>query len=346
MQKEQYFRTALLDWYAANHRDLPWRNTTDPYKIWLSEIILQQTRVDQGLAYYHKFIEAYPKVQDLAAAKEQEVLKLWQGLGYYSRARNLLYTAKMIIKDYNGKFPNTYHEILKLKGVGPYTAAAIASFAFKEAKAVVDGNVYRVLSRFLGIREAIDSTNGKKDFQDAADTLLDPTSPDTYNQAIMEFGALLCTAKSPNCEACPLNHECYAHKHHLQEELPFKAKKLKQKNRYFHYLVLEHQNKIALEQRTGKGIWENLYQFPLVEEEQAEQYKKMKNIVPNNKANLISSSATIKHQLSHQQLHIQFHKYELENKLDLDAKIIWLTKNELHDYPVPQVIANYIKDNL
>ncbi|MFB0925151.1 MAG: A/G-specific adenine glycosylase, partial [Vicingaceae bacterium] len=231
------FSEKLIVWYNEHKRDLPWRKTTDPYQIWLSEIILQQTRVNQGLDYFNKFIKKHPDIHSLAQSSEKDVLNLWQGLGYYSRARNLHFTAKYISNELNGEFPTEYKDILNLKGVGEYTAAAIASFAYKEAYPVVDGNVYRVLSRMFGIENPIDSTEGKKVFKQLATELIDTKNPDTYNQAIMEFGALQCTPKKPNCEDCPYLLECFAYKNGLITELPKKEKKIKQRNRYFNYLV-------------------------------------------------------------------------------------------------------------
>jgi len=248
------FSSKLINWYHQNKRDLPWRNSTDPYQIWLSEIILQQTRVDQGLSYFNKFIEHHPNVNSLANAPEKEVLNLWQGLGYYSRARNLHFTAKVISKEHKGIFPSDYNDILKLKGVGEYTAAAIASFAYNLSYPVIDGNVYRVLSRIFGIENPIDSSKGKKIFKALATELIDNKNPATYNQAIMEFGALQCTPKKPKCEDCPFRLECYALKNELTAELPKKEKKIKQRNRYFNYVVVIDNEKIYLKERKEKDI--------------------------------------------------------------------------------------------
>ncbi len=245
---------------------MPWRETSDPYCIWLSEIMLQQTRIEQGLPYYLAFTNAYPSIFDLANASEEEVLKLWQGLGYYSRARNLHATAKYIAFELNGKFPETYEGLLKLKGVGDYTASAIASISYNEPVAVVDGNVYRVLSRYFDIDTPINSTAGIKEFKLLAKELLDKEDPATYNQAIMEFGALQCKPQSPLCNTCPLSASCLALKNNKISMLPVKLKKGKIKKRYFNYLVFQsEENKTILEKRSGKGIWEGLYQFPLIE---------------------------------------------------------------------------------
>ncbi|MCW8941497.1 MAG: A/G-specific adenine glycosylase, partial [Flavobacteriales bacterium] len=236
------FSQKLISWYKNNKRDLPWRNTINPYKIWLSEIILQQTRVNQGLSYYYKFIEHYPSVKDLANASEQEVLKLWQGLGYYSRARNLHATARIITENYDGIFPVDYKKILSLKGVGEYTAAAITSFAYNQPYPVVDGNVFRVLARIYGVDTPIDTPEGKKTFNGLANKLIDKKQAATYNQAIMEFGALVCTPKNPECENCIFNNICAALINQQIELLPLKSKKIKQTNRYFNYLIIETNN--------------------------------------------------------------------------------------------------------
>jgi len=261
-----HFSKKILEWYAINKRELPWRSTREPYNIWLSEVILQQTRVAQGLPYYNKFVKAFPTVFDLAGASEEQVLKLWQGLGYYSRARNMHFTAKQVVNEYGGMFPDSYSGLLKLKGVGDYTASAIASICFDEKVPVVDGNVYRVLSRFFGVDLPINSTKGVKYFKELATEVMSDTNIRDYNQGIMEFGAIQCSPKKPLCLHCPINERCRALLQNRVLELPVKLKKGKIKNRYFNYLVfLDKDGKTMLEQRKGKGIWQNLYQFPLVE---------------------------------------------------------------------------------
>ena len=260
------FSKALVSWYLQNKRDLPWRETTNPYCIWLSEIILQQTRVDQGLAYYLKFVKNFPTVFDLARADEEEILKLWQGLGYYSRARNLHTSAKYIIDELEGVFPTNYKSLLKLKGVGDYTASAIASICFDEPTAVVDGNVYRVLARYFGIATPINSTSGIKEFKKLAQELIDVKNPANHNQAIMEFGARMCKPQNPDCTICPLNDSCIALQKKEVKNLPIKDKKVKVRKRYFNYLVvITSDKKTILRKREGKGIWQNLYEFPLIE---------------------------------------------------------------------------------
>ena len=339
------FSDKLILWYLENKRDLPWRNTKNPYFIWLSEIMLQQTRVAQGLPYYLKFTEEFPTVFDLANASEEKVLKLWQGLGYYSRARNLHFTAKYIANELNGEFPKSYNEIIKLKGIGDYTASAIASIAFKEPKAVVDGNVYRVLSRYFGIDTAINSTQGIKDFKELAQTLIDVEKPDTYNQAIMDFGATQCKPKNPICMFCPFNESCIAHQKGLTDTLPIKEKKIKVKKRYFNYLVIKSKdNKTLLNQRTGKGIWQGLYEFPLIESEASITEKELvenetfQEIIQGEATLKLFNSKEIFHKLSHQHLVTKFWIVEID-KLQDDA-ISWDT---IQDYPVPILIANFLE---
>ena len=260
------FSGRIIQWYLLNKRDLPWRETKDPYAIWLSEVILQQTRVDQGLSYYHRFLMAFPKVNDLADAEEFEVMKLWQGLGYYSRARNLHSTAKSIVEKHGGVFPNRYEDIIALKGIGPYTAAAIASFAFGLPFATVDGNVYRILSRIFGLEIPIDSTIGKKQFAQLGNELLDKTQPGLFNQAMMELGALICSPKNPQCDICPFRKDCKAKALGLIDVLPVKEKKVKVKERVFHYLVMSDEKLVIMKRRGAGDIWQGLFDFPVIED--------------------------------------------------------------------------------
>lgn len=340
------FPSILINWYRENKRDLPWRNTNDPYKIWLSEIILQQTRVDQGMSYYLKFIENYPTVKDLAQAKEEEVLKLWQGLGYYSRARNLHFTAKLIVNEYNGEFPNQYKDILNLKGIGEYTAAAIASFAYNNSYPVIDGNVYRVLSRIFGISTPIDSTQGKKEFKALAEELIDSKNPSEYNQAIMEFGALYCKPQTPDCDNCVFNGSCEAFNNKEVSILPVKSKKIKQKDRYFNYLVFTDEQSVYIKNRLDKDIWKGLFDFPLVETTQP--VKDIEEIKDSAHQKLINQNLSIKvsdektHILSHQKIHAIFWLIQLEKLPSPTSKMVKIKWKEINNYPVPKLIENYL----
>lgn len=334
----------LITWYLKNKRDLPWRNTRDPYRIWLSEIMLQQTRVEQGLPYYLKFTEAFETVEDLAKADEETVLKLWQGLGYYSRARNLHTTAKYVTQELNGTFPKTYKELLQLKGVGEYTASAIASFCYKEPKAVVDGNVYRVLSRVFGIDTPINSTDGQKIFAELAQSLISHDEPDSYNQAIMEFGARQCKPKNPNCEICIFNNSCLALKNKKVAELPVKLKKINIKKRYFNYIVpITTDKKTVLQKRPNKGVWANLYEFPLIETSKessftdlVEQGEFQQQFSQYNDLNLYNTK-TIVHKLSHQHIYTKFWILETDY---LSEKSIAIA--DIESYPVSVLVANFI----
>ncbi|WP_350286467.1 A/G-specific adenine glycosylase [uncultured Croceitalea sp.] len=334
------FSEIILNWYAENKRGLPWRNTKDPYRIWLSEVMLQQTRVAQGLPYYEKFIKAFPTVNDMAAADEEQVLKLWQGLGYYSRARNMHKTAKMVVENYNSKFPNTYKELIKLKGVGDYTASAIASICFNEPEPVVDGNVYRVLSRYFGVDIPINSTEGIKYFKNLAREVMTTENMRDYNQGIMEFGAIQCAPKKPYCLHCPFNDGCKALAENRVHELPVKLKKTKVKNRYFNYLVfLDVNNKTTLEKRTAKGIWQNLYQFPLLETQRPASIVEIKDHLEAQEGLKVRqyNVKPIVHKLSHQHLHTIF--WIVETKNILQQGISWA---ETSKYPVPVLIADFM----
>lgn len=334
------FSNRLIYWYLQNDRDLPWRKTKNPYFIWLSEIMLQQTRVSQGLSYYITFTKEFPTVFDLAKATESKVLKLWQGLGYYSRARNLHYSAKYIATELNGKFPSTYEEIKKLKGVGDYTASAISSICFDEPEAVVDGNVYRVLSRYFGIKTPINSSAGIKEFKELAQTLIDPKQPGTHNQAIMDFGALHCKPQKPLCETCPLNDSCVALATKSIKELPVKEKKIKVRKRYFNYLVfISEDNKTVLSERKGKGIWQGLYEFPLVETEKSVSMEELHKEVSTKKEIILFNKKEIIHKLSHQHLYTKF--WIVKNDELLGNPINW---KEIEKYPVPILIANFLKN--
>jgi len=339
------FSKIILLWYSENKRSLPWRNTTDPYRIWLSEIMLQQTRVAQGTPYYIKFIEEFPTVYDLADASEEKVLKLWQGLGYYSRARNLHFTSKKIVEEYNGKFPDTYEELMKLKGVGDYTASAIASISYNLPEAVVDGNVYRVLSRYFGVEIPINASEGITYFKNLARKVLSSENIRDYNQGIMEFGALQCAPKKPLCLSCPLNETCVAFQTNSIDKYPVKLKKAKVKKRFFNYLVvLDEERNTHLIKRSGKGIWQNLYEFPLLETREEIGVKEIKQRLPEiltlEEPHLVyeSSDKAIVHKLSHQHLHTKFWIVKTSDLLE-DG----LSPMELDKYPVPVLIADFIK---
>ncbi|MBN4081780.1 A/G-specific adenine glycosylase [bacterium AH-315-C07] len=344
------FTEIITDWYSVNKRDLPWRHTKDPYKIWLSEIILQQTRVDQGLPYYLTFVKHYPDVKTLADASEDRILKDWQGLGYYSRARNLHATAKEVVEKYNSEFPNSYKELISLKGVGSYTAAAIASLAFNLPYAVVDGNVYRVLSRFLGINEPIDSSKGKKIFESAAREKLDKDDPGTYNQAIMEFGARQCMPVKPNCDACPLIQSCHAYNTNRISLLPVKQGKIKQRKRFFNYLVINENETIYIEKRTSNDIWKNLYQFPLIESDKLlsedELYSTTEwiDIFGKKPVKIVKRSKEFKHTLSHQKISAQFFEIDFkhDNQYRPKLQLKSVLKENIIEYAVPKLIDKYL----
>ncbi|MEM6843191.1 MAG: A/G-specific adenine glycosylase [Bacteroidota bacterium] len=347
-----FFANSIIQWYQRHHRDLPWRHTLDPYQIWLSEIILQQTRVAQGLPYYQRFIEAFPTVHDLASASEQEVLRLWQGLGYYSRARNLHACAKTIVADHSGKFPQTYAELIKLKGVGAYTAAAIASFAFNETVPVVDGNVYRVLARVFGITDDILSSTGQKKFRKVADELVPEGKANVYNQAIMEFGALQCTPATPACLLCPLEIICYAYQHGKQKKLPVKIKKGKVKDRYLHYLVVQQNGKLLMKQRPKKGIWAGLYDFYLVETNKSQEWGTLDDALVSELTQqqlTVEESKIYQHQLSHQRLHVIFFKITLDGGLLQEPQPTsgqFYSPEEVERLPKPILIDNFLQSEI
>jgi A/G-specific adenine glycosylase len=342
------FTNSLTQWYLQNKRDLPWRKTVDPYKIWLSEIMLQQTRVAQGTPYFLSFVSAFPTVFDLAAANEEQVLKLWQGLGYYSRARNLHKTAQYVANELSGIFPDNYNDLLKLKGVGEYTAAAIASFSYNEAVPVVDGNVFRVLSRYFNIDTDIAAASAKKEFAALAFELMPKDNPALFNQAIMEFGALQCVPKSPNCGICIFNSSCAALQKKKVDQLPVKSKKLKVRNRFFNYLVVSDDNQnTIIQKRTAKGIWHNLYEFPLIETDAPENFDFIatniqEEFFENNTIISIEdcNHKSIIHKLSHQHLHIKFWKIRVDGTIEngIDA-------TTLKTFPFPIVIFNFIEMN-
>lgn len=348
IDKDLKLSRILTDWYNINKRSLPWRDTTDPYIIWLSEIILQQTRVDQGYAYFMRFIEQYPTVKDLAEADEESILKLWQGLGYYSRARNLHAAARSIMDKHNGVFPSRYKDVLNLKGVGEYTAAAITSFAYSQPYAVVDGNVYRVLSRIFAIDEPIDSTKGKKLFAELAQELLDGKNPGLHNQAIMEFGALQCVPVSPDCNNCPASGLCLAHANNTVSRYPRKQGKTKTRNRYFHYFDIQQGEYTYIRKRTGKDIWQNLYEFPLIETtaptdiSEIKENALFKDLFEGTTIELIRLTASTKHILSHQIIYASFYQITLSGNLPDGYEKIAI--EDIDKYPVSRLVHKYLEN--
>ncbi len=342
------FSSHILKWYHKEHRNLPWRASKDPYNIWLSEIILQQTRVSQGLGYYIKFNTTFPTIKDLAIAHEQQVLKLWQGLGYYSRARNLHATAKHIHFNLKGLFPDNYKGLLKLKGVGPYTASAISSICFNEKRAAVDGNVYRVLARVFSIKTPINSSQGIKEFQQLADSLISKRDPGDYNQGLMELGATVCTPKKVDCIKCPINSLCIAKSQNTIYQFPVKEKKIKIKERNLNYFCIEHRSVFLMNKRVGKGIWQNLYDFPLEESKSTNEehiiseYKAIKNLIGDNSFTL-EKSRVYNHRLSHQNLNITIHHITTEYE-PLSNNYTKVSRAQALELPVPKPIEKFFTE--
>ena len=350
MNKDNRFSSILIDWYNNNKRILPWRGTRNPYKIWISEIILQQTRVVQGLNYYNRFLERFPDVNSLAEAEEQEVLKYWQGLGYYSRARNLHFTAKTIVHQYSGNFPKDYHSLLQLKGIGEYTAAAIASFAWNLPYPVVDGNVFRFLSRIFRIDEPIDTNKGKKLFFSLADDLMDKEKAGIFNQAIMEFGALHCSPTNPNCAECPFDARCLALASRSVEQYPKKQGKSKTKDLFLYYFHIHDDENLFLKQRKGKGIWQNLFEFPLIESETPLSFEQI-SVHPDIKNWLGKEDAfrftkkieNKKHVLSHRILFATFYEITINKKIKTPEGFIEVKLSDIHQYPVHRLMEGYLE---
>lgn len=342
----------LKVWYQKHHRPLPWRKINDPYKIWLSEIILQQTRVEQGLPYYNRFVADYPTVRHLAKAPEQEVMKLWQGLGYYSRARNLHSAAKSIVADYQGVFPNSYESIKSLKGIGDYTAAAIASFAFNLPHAVVDGNVYRVLARLFAISTPIDSTAGKKEFALLAQKLLDKSDPATHNQAIMELGAVVCKPAQPDCENCPLIMKCEAYNKGMVSSFPIKENRIKVTVRHFNYLMIRHKDSFYLNHRHGNDIWKNLFDLPMIETKSAIAPELLvktagwKDLFGAQKVHIEKVRSFKAHKLSHQHLHTTFYSVTIQKSPTSSVwkKFVKVNSQSIENYPIPKIIEHFFQE--
>ncbi len=343
----QEFRETLSVWFEENKRTLPWREINDPYLIWISEIILQQTRVAQGMDYYLRFVRRFPDIHSLAVAGEDEVLKYWQGLGYYSRARNLHQAAQFMMDRFGGQFPTSYIDVLSLKGVGEYTAAAICSFAYNAPFAVVDGNVYRFLSRLLGIDKPIDSSSGKKFFSELAQLLLDKQSPCAHNQAMMEMGAIQCVPLSPTCTQCPFANRCYALFHSSVDQLPVKLHKTKTRARYFAYFFLSQGESLYIHKRIGNDVWKNLYELPLVETEVPCDEAFLSNAEPVKQwlggAQLSCPSYQTKHILSHQVIHASFYEIELSEQVEVEGALK-ISKDELNCYPVSRLIHLFLEN--
>lgn len=348
----QPITSLLLHWYESEGRELPWRETKLPYNIWISEIILQQTRVAQGKDYYLRFIERFPNVQSLAEAEEQEVLKLWQGLGYYTRARNLHAAAKQITTHFQGIFPSSYSDIISLKGVGEYTSAAIASIAFGLPYAVLDGNVLRVISRLFGITQSIHLPETKRIIKEIAQSLLPTNDAGKFNQAIMDFGAMICTPASPRCDECTLRDYCTAFAEKKVRELPVNERRISIRSRYFHYFHIQHRNSTYLQKRGGSDIWKNLFEFPLIETESETNWvdlssmKSFSTLFNGVSTISVEHSMTIKHQLTHQSIFTQFYRIAIPDELSFTPPDgIFIIENEqLYNYPVSRLIHKYLEN--
>ncbi len=351
----------LVEWYEKNKRDLPWRGASDPYLVWISEVILQQTRVATGIEYYERFVTRFPTAVSLAEAREEDVLSLWKGLGYYSRARNLHSAAQTIVNEHGGKFPTEYANVRKLKGIGEYTAAAICSLAYKQPFAAVDGNVIRVLSRLFGIETAIQSASAKNDFNEIAYKILNTDAPDVHNQAIMEFGALLCVPKSPKCEICPLRLQCYAYENQCVDKLPNRAKAVQQRTRNFNYFFTKFDDSFLFSLRKEKDIWQNLYEFPMIETPEMREPDEFlqsdlwRNFVSDrfncleiNKIKITKISKVYVHKLTHQRIFARFYEIHLFSEFctnfATDFRVV--SFDEWKQLPVPKLIENYLKEAL
>jgi A/G-specific adenine glycosylase len=351
MAKPTQFAIRLLRWHEGIDRDLPWKKNRNPYQIWLSEIIMQQTRVAQGTPYYLKFVSEYPTITDLADAPEDDIMKLWQGLGYYSRARNLHHAAKTVRDEFDGDFPTAYKDILSLKGVGKYTAAAIASFAYGLEYAVVDGNVIRVLSRYYGITDAVDQSSTLRFIQEKADLLIKGSDPSDYNQAIMDFGALQCTPKSPNCAICAFEDTCTAYQKELVSIIPTKAKKIKKRTRYLHYLILEDSaGRVIIHHRREKDIWQSLYDYHCIEsltDTQLGEEEIRKDVLDNfglEVESIIYPTKAYKHILTHQTLYGQFYQIKVDQISNINSPYLNIDQGAIPKYAMPVLITNYLDD--
>lgn len=343
------FSTKIINWYYKNKRELPWRQEVNPYYIWLSEVILQQTRVNQGLPYYLRFVKNYPTIKDLANASEEKILKDWQGLGYYSRARNLHAAAKTMVREHKGKFPKTFQEILNLEGVGPYTAAAIASIAYQLPHFVVDGNVQRVISRIFGIELPVNSPAGKKEIETVLNKIFDKKRPGDFNQAVMEFGAMHCKPQQPLCETCPFGMECFARKNKKVQDLPLKDKKVKVKSRYFIYLSIRQGKNEFVVKRTDNDIWKNLFEFPLIELaaplKSTTEISIQKMLLPRKwNYSIKHISEQYKHVLTHRIIYARFISIEVDRKFKPEKNWILKPIDNHDEFAFPVLIQNYFDD--
>ena len=348
-----YISHKLTGWYKNNKRDLPWRDISDPYRIWISEIILQQTRVNQGMSYYNRFIERFPSVAILAEANEDDVLKHWQGLGYYTRARNLYKAAQQIKSDFNGIFPSAHSDIIQLSGIGDYTAAAISSFAYNEPYAVVDGNVYRVLSRLFGIQTPIDSSAGKKEFSLLAQNLLSKSQPGIHNQSLMEFGALQCVPVNPDCGNCPLQTVCMAFDMNIVTLLPVKSKKNKSTNRYFNYIYIKFQGNTYLQKRLANDVWQNLFEFPLIESDHLLSTSELTDndlfkslMVGIDEVDIHKISNPMKHILSHRVIYAQLILITISNKNKSLNQFIQVPLKEIDRFAVSRLMELFLENSI
>lgn len=347
------FSEELIDWYEKNKRDLPWRNTSDPYKIWLSEIILQQTRVNQGMNYYLGFIEKYKTIHEFADAPEDEILKLWQGLGYYSRALNAHRAAREVVSRFHGQFPSGYHELIKLKGIGEYTAAAILSIAYGRPFAVVDGNVKRFFSRLFGITANISAKQGENLIREKAQQLMDSDMPGEYNQAMMEFGALICTPQNPACSQCPFNPSCVALRDKMVDRYPVKNPPKKQKIRHFHYFIITDRNEsfIYLSKRGADDIWKKMYELPLIETQRKMSIKQMKTteawvkLFGHTDFKISTEVRSYRHVLTHRVIQADFYRMNLSGGYKLSKDLLMIPLNEIHSYPFPRIIEKFLTDS-
>jgi len=349
MSSRSWFSRALLPWYRENQRPLPWRTSPDPYRIWLSEVILQQTRVDQGMQYWQRFVERFPTVTKLAKASEDEVLRLWQGLGYYSRARNLRTAAQQVVEEHGGQFPSDHTALLKLKGVGDYTASAIASICFGLPEPVVDGNVFRVLARVFGIATPIDSTIGKREFRTLAAELISHEHPGDHNQAVMELGATVCTPKTPRCGECPLARKCIAMAEGRIAELPVKAGKTKTRTRHFNYLHIEGKSGIHLRKRTGKDIWQGLWELPMIEASRALSKQAFTRALKSEHGagwKTKAGQGPVKHVLSHQIIHAVFWEVQAPKRFSAPKGWVLMSEKQVEQHALPRLIERYLAERV